>query len=244
MTRLLDHKSDFLRSGGLGEATAWLCLREDIYVSLLTQTSIRSSLDIFRHASWIWGDSDAAWASRMVLLLAKLLSSVYGENANTGTRDSLMDSISDWHSSKPVSFQPLHYLPRDPAESRFLPEIWMLAHFHAVAVQYYHIAQLVQVVTADRSSWKLPNYLREYRSIEQQVRHQLLEVVGIAASTARAENTWFTAHHCLAVWGGFLRKQGEQQACLDFLWAMEKQTGWRVGRLAEKLGGQWAADSD
>lgn len=236
MTRLLDHKSDFLRSGGLGEATGWLCLREDIYISLLTETPVRSSLDIFSNASWLQGESDAAWTNRMVLLLARLLCSVHDTNTDVAAEDHLKDCISDWYHSKPVSFQPIHYLPRSPADGRSLPEIWMLASFHAVGLQYYYIAQLVQLVSARKSSLKSS---QEHQTIERKVHHYLLHVVGIAASTVRAENTWFTAHHCLAVWGGFLREKGDQRACLDFLWKMERETGWRVGRLVRRLRSHW-----
>lgn len=239
VTRLLDQKSHFLQSGGLSEATAWLCLREDIYISLLTRTPIRSSLDMFHKASWLRGDSDAAWTNRMVLLLARLLSCVYAELTDNDAEDRLRREISDWYRSKPVSFQPIHYSPLDPANARFLPEIWMLASFHAVGVQYYHIAQLVMVVSACRNSWKADESSGERELLKQQMRHHLLHVVALASSTARAENTWFTAHHCLAVWGGLLWENGEQLACLDFLRRMENQTGWRMGKVIGTLERQW-----
>jgi len=233
-----------LRSGGLGEATAWLCLREEIYVSLLTQKSIRSSLDTFEGASWVQGDSDAAWANRMVLLLAQMLVHVFDTTVDTGAVGEMKDRITDWYRSKPHSFEPIYYQRRNLAAGRPLPEIWMLASFHAVAVQYYHIAQLVLTVSVQMSSSRFLEYLHEHRAIEQRVRQHLLHVVGIAASNKHAQNTWFTAHHCLAVWGGSLRRQTDQEACLDFLRRMEHKTGWRVAALVGRLSSQWYDDSE
>jgi hypothetical protein len=120
----------------------------------------------------------------------------------------------------------------------------MLASFHAVALQYYHIAQLVFAISSRTPSANFLDYSRNHQAMEQQVRHHLLHVVGIACSNARAQNTWFTAHHCLAVWGGSLRKHGDQQACLEFLLKMESVVGWRVGRLTQKLKSQWGDDGE
>jgi hypothetical protein len=239
VTRILDNIFDFPSSDGLGEATAWLCLREEIYISLTMQKAIRSSLAMFQNASWIKGDGDCAWTNRMVLLLAELLSHVFSDGPDSAMTDQLRGRISDWYLMKPVSFQPIRFLARDPSAGRHLPDIWMLAAIHAVAIQHYHIAQLVLVVSARTHSSNFVEYLQDHQAVKQQVRHHLLMVVGIATSNPRAQNTWFTAHHCLAVWGRCLRKRGDQQACLAFLQEMQDQTGWRMDRLREKLVRQW-----
>ena len=242
MTRILDNIFDFPSSDGLGEATAWLCLREEIYISLTMQKTIRSSLAMFKNASWIQGVSDGAWANRMVLLLADLLSYAFADGPDDYMTDQMRVKISDWNLMKPVSFRPIRFLSPDSSAGRHLPEIWMLASLHAVAIQYYHIAQLVLTVSARTHSSNFVEYLQDHQSVKRQVRHHLLTVVGIAVSNPRAQNTWFTAHHCLAVWGRCLRKHGDQQACLDFLQKMQDQTGWRVGRLRETLAHQWEDD--
>ena len=236
--------SAFATSGGLGEATAWLCLREDIYVSLVTQTPIRANLAAFQSATCIQGDGDHAWANRMVLLLAELLSHAFTDAAH---RDPLVDvttRIKDWDMLKPLSFNPMYSLPRHAAAGRHLPEVWMLGAAHAIGLQYYHIAQLVLAVSARVPSSRPFEHIHEHRAVERQVRYHLLYVVGIAKFNESVQNTWFTAHHCLVVWGGSLRKSGDQQACLEFLRRMESKTGWRVERLTQSLLSQWQDDSD
>ncbi|CAK1354187.1 unnamed protein product [Cercospora beticola] len=244
VTRILNDVSAFASSGGLREATAWLCLREDIYVSLTTQTVLRTSLPPFDGATWIQGDSDSAWTNRMVLLLAKLLSVAFLEVADLTALANIRARIAEWDITKPHTFNPIYLRDRNPSAGQHLPEIWMLAPIHAIGLQYYHIAQLVLAVAAHVTSARPFDHIHEHRNVERQVRYHLLRAVGIARSNARAQNTWFTAHHCLHVWGGSLRRKGDQQACLAFLQDMGNQTGWRVGRLMQALVAQWEDDSE
>ena len=235
--------SAFASSGGLREATAWLCLREDIYVSLTSQSPVRTNLAPFQNATWIESASDSAWANQMVLLLAELLSVIFHEQAaDSVTLNEIKTRILAWDQTKPFSFNPVHFLPRDTSAGRFLPEIWMLTSVHAVGLQYNHIARLILAVSGQAPSSRPFDHIHRHRTIEKQVRQHLLYIVGIAKSNPKAQNTWFTAHHCLAVWGGCLRRKGDQQACLEFLDEMERQIGWRVYRLTERLRLQWEDD--
>ncbi|KAI5362001.1 hypothetical protein Slin15195_G056500 [Septoria linicola] len=259
VTRILNDVSAFASSGGLREATAWLCLREDIYVSLTTQTILRTSLPPFESATWIQGVDDYSWTNRMVLLLAKLLSVAFLDISDLPALANIRRHINEWDATKPHTFTPIYLRERHPSRGQFLPEIWMLAPSHAIGLQYYHIAQLVLAVSARVTSARPFDHIHEHRNVERQVRYNLLRVVGIARSNPRynllrvvgiarsnprAQNTWFTAHHCLQVWGGSLRKNGDQQACLAFLHAMGDQTGWRVGQLMRTLTSQWEDDSE
>ncbi|KAK6403354.1 hypothetical protein LTR81_021672 [Elasticomyces elasticus] len=244
ITRLLNGVSSFALSGGLGEATAWLCLREDIYVSLTMQAPIKTNLESFRHSTWLQGDNDLAWSNRMVLLLAELLHSVFSDPPDLITLAATKAQIVDWDRSKPLSFSPYYQAPKNAAAGQLLPEVWMLAPFNAVGIQHYHIAQLVLSVSDRVSSSRPFSHIHEHRSVEKRVRHHLLMTLGIASSNYKAPNTWFTAHHCLAVWGGCLRKKSDQDAALTFLADVEERIGWRVARLTEELTLQWNDDSD
>lgn len=237
--------SAFASSGGLREATAWLCLREDIYVSLTTQKAIRTNLAPFANATWVQGESDQAWANRMVLLLAKLLSLVFRQpTTDSASLTEIKQGILAWDLTKPRSFNPIHFLPRDPTVERYLPEIWMLASPQAMAVQYNHIARLILAVSTGGSHTRPFDHIYEHRAVEKRVRQHLLYIIGIAKSNKKAQNTWFEAHHCLTVWGGCLRRKGDQWACLEFLEEMEYQTGWRMSRLIEELKTLWEDDTD
>lgn len=244
VTQILNDASRFSFAGGLGEATAWLCLREDIYNSLTTQTFIRTNLTPFTNATWIQGESDSSWANRMILLLAELLSVAFLETAEIDSLAEISSRICNWDQAKPDTYNPLFFLPKDRRSGRHLPEIWMLASSQAIGLQYYHIAQLVLSVSGRAKAARSLEHFSEHRAVEKRVRHHLLYVVGIAHSNKRAQNTWFTAHHCLAVWGIYLRNKGDHQACLAFLEEMEAEIGWRTSMLRERLSIQWGDDSD
>ena len=236
--------SNFASSGGLGEAAAGLCLREDIYVALTSQLPIRTSLENFRDSITLRRNDDSAWANKMVLLLAELLNGIFGETSQRSVIARIEAEILEWERSKPSSFQPILYQPRSAAEGRYFPELWMLASHHAVGLQYYHISQIVLDVSRQRTSTKLYEHMREHRAIERKVRKHLLVVVGLAKSNQKAENALYTARHCLSVWGGSLHKKTDQHAALLFLRDMERRTGWRMTKTIDELMFHWEEDSE
>jgi len=143
-TRLLNSLPDFeFFSGGLREATAWLCLRQDIYISLVTQQPLRTNLIKFL-CSGVFAENnedDFAWANRMVFLLARLLACAFcgGEapsnnnSRNNATADiwsELEEEIEQWQLKRPVSFDPIRFTPRSQEEEYRLPQIWMLSAVH------------------------------------------------------------------------------------------------------------------
>jgi hypothetical protein len=81
-------------------------------------------------------------------------------------------------------------------------------------------------------------------SLQKTVRDHLVNILGLAVSNKRAENTLFTARHALSVWGGVLRAKLDQEAAVSFLSKMEETTGWRMKKLIQSLGEQWGEDSD
>jgi hypothetical protein len=135
-TRILNTISSFGSSGGLGEAAAWLCLREDMYISLTSQSPLRTNLQSFERSDVFTRTDDFAWSNRMVFLLARILSYAFNEESRTrrsyASLKALEDEIDDWNASKPQTFQPVHFVPRGKdAGSRF-PTIWTLLPVHGM----------------------------------------------------------------------------------------------------------------
>jgi hypothetical protein len=245
ISRILNTVPHFAAAGGLGEAAAWLCLREDIYVSLTTQSPINIRLDSFEDSSWIRRGDDHSWANKMVLILAHLLNRLFSASK---AHDDLAISeaeVANWDRSKPMSYYPIHSEARSRHAARALPNIWMLSPHHAVGLQYYHIAKIVLNVMAQQQAASQPySYLVENRTRERHVRHHLLIVIGLAVSNEAVENIWFTARHCLSIWASCLRKRADQDAAIDFLEDMGQRTGWETTRIIESLHRQWDDDSE
>ncbi|KAL3450481.1 hypothetical protein BJX65DRAFT_270904 [Aspergillus insuetus] len=266
-TRLLNSLPDidfFFSSGGLREATAWLCLRQDIYISLVTQQPLRTNLAKFLCSAVFAEDNhdddgDFAWANRMVFLLARLLACAFCgteslHNDNNGSSNNnnnnksitsaetwreLDDEIEQWQLNRPASFDPIRFAQHSQEECH-LPQIWMLSAVHVLAQQYYHVAKIVLVLSKQSATvFNAYENLQRGRSIERCVSHHLIAILGLAKSNPRAENALFTARHCLSVWGGVLRNRLDQAAAKEVLTTINVISGWSTEHLIDTLTAQW-----
>ncbi|KAK6837143.1 hypothetical protein RU639_001045 [Aspergillus parasiticus] len=245
-TRILNTVSSFGSSGGLGEAAAWLCLREDIYISLISQRPLRTDLHRFSNSDVFHRDDDFAWASRMVFLLAKVLKYAFNYNrtVNPSMLEDIGKEIENWNTKKPSTFQPIQYVPRSNEVHRRFPGVWMLLPVHVVGVQYYHIAQIILAFSNCPSPSLAYESFKQARNVEKIVRGHLLTVLGLAKSNPRAENTLFTARHSLVSWGWILRHRQDQEAAENLLRDVETRTGWDVSQSIQSLREQWCDGSD
>ncbi|KAJ5914930.1 hypothetical protein N7504_003813 [Penicillium tannophilum] len=235
-THILNTVSTFGSSGGLGEAAAWLCLRQDIYISLTTRQPLRTNLENFYDSDIFQRDDDFAWSSRIVFLLAKVLQSAFSDSSIVNT---INDKVEAWFGSKPLTFEPVRLVPRGSESDRRFPAIWMLLPVHVIGLQYYHIAKIILTLSEFPPSSSAYDSLRHSRMIEKNVRHHLLTVLGLAQSNSRAENTLFTARHSLVAWGWVLRHRSDQEAAVTLLHDMHARTGWNMDGLIQSLRQQW-----
>lgn len=131
-TRIVNSMTSFRSSGGLGEAAAWLCLRQDIYISLVSQQPLRTRLENFDNSHSFRQQDDLAWANRMVFLLAKVLSCAFTEKsaANALKLRQMNHEVEKWKSTKPLTFEPIKFIQRKEDKDHRFPIIWMLSPFH------------------------------------------------------------------------------------------------------------------
>ncbi|KAB8076425.1 hypothetical protein BDV29DRAFT_170229 [Aspergillus leporis] len=244
-TRILNTVSLFGSSGGLGEAAAWLCLREDIYISLTSQQPLRTDLQSFSNSNVFFREDDFAWASRIVFLLAKALKNVFNPNrtADPALLEGIGEEIENWNNRKPRTFEPIQYKPRTRELNRRFPGVWMLLPVHVVGVQYYHIAKIILAFSCCPSPALAYESFRHSRNKEKSIRNHLLTVLGLAKSNPKAENTLFTARHSLVAWGWVLRHRQDQEAAESLLRDMETRTGWDVSQSIQSLREQWCDGS-
>ncbi|KAM0491409.1 hypothetical protein ACHAP8_010676 [Fusarium lateritium] len=172
-SRIVNSMSEFDFNGGLGEAAAWLCLRQDIYVSLTRLRPLRSNLEKYLQSDIFRRTDDSAYASKMVFLLARSLASIYPSDSSFSNEnlESIRLEVNGWFDSKPASFNPILEKGRNKDEGRLLPEIWVLSPFHAVGLQYYHIAKIVLAMSSPVATDSVFEQIRESKKVE--VRHRL-----------------------------------------------------------------------
>jgi hypothetical protein len=121
-------------NGGLGEAAAWLCLRQDIYISLTKQRPLRSDLDTYLQSDVFKRMDDAAYANKMVFLLAKALACAFSSDkpCSADSLEEIRREVDSWFDLKSPAFNPIHEAKRSREEGRLLPEIWVLSPFHGL----------------------------------------------------------------------------------------------------------------
>jgi hypothetical protein len=235
---------EFTSLGGTAEAACWLCLREDIYISLTTQTPMRTALESFLASASILRQDDQSWASLSILNLGFLLDRAFSELRDPSVLATSEAELAQWSETKPSTYQPIYFRARSRREGRCFPEVWMLAPYHAVGLQYFHIAQIVLNAVSPRDVQNPYDSIPDARARARRIRHHLYMVLGLATSNEKAENTWFTARHCLTVWGSYLHHEDDQSAVLDFLEKWRQRSGWKTSVLVETLRQQWAEGTD
>lgn len=112
---------------GLREASSWLCLRQDIYISMVQQSPLKTDLEAFLQSDIYRRDDDMAYAARIVVIVARILLStaVDGTEPRQRVLDEARAELEEWYDSKPSTFNPT-WVGSGSGEARRLPEIWML----------------------------------------------------------------------------------------------------------------------
>ncbi|TVY76330.1 putative nitroreductase HBN1 [Fusarium oxysporum f. sp. cubense] len=245
-SRIVNSMSEFDFNGGLGEAAAWLCLRQDIYVSLTRLRPLRSNLENYLQSDIFRRTDDAAYANRMVYLLARSLGSIYPSDSSISNEslESIRLDVDGWFDSKPAAFNPILESGRNKDEGKLLPTIWVLSPFHSVGLQYYHIAKIVLAMSLPITTDSVFEQIRESKKVERTIRNHLLQIIALASSHAKAENALFTARHSLSVWGSVFTEKLDQDMVLDFLRHIQQKTGWQTNSLSLSLQQQWTQDTN
>ena len=117
---------EFQTWGGLGHAAFWVFVRQDIYMSLLSQSPLKVDLKVWEERlSFDLGfdeTSDCTWANRMVWIVAEIIGFCFGDKTSSRWEDPRIKT-ERWNASRPKSFDPIFSESRDPNCGRYFPEI-------------------------------------------------------------------------------------------------------------------------
>ena len=72
-SRLVNTINEVAASGGLGEAAAWVALRQNIYVCLTINAPLNLDLDCYKASTSFIGVTDHAWVNKIVYVFAEIL---------------------------------------------------------------------------------------------------------------------------------------------------------------------------
>ncbi|KAM5381859.1 hypothetical protein ACJZ2D_002849 [Fusarium nematophilum] len=271
-SRIVNSMSVFDFNGGLGEAAAWLCLRQDIYISLVKQRPLRSDLETYLQSDVFKRVDDAAYANKMVFLLAKALGCAFPRTTPCSgeSLDEIRQEVDNWFDSKSPAFNPIFEAKRNKAEGRLLPEIWVLSPFHAVGLQYYHIAKIILAMSTPIVASSVLEHIRQGKRVEVSTPQ--------SADTSNADSKpCATISSKSSPWpalmrerrtpslplgihyqfvspppqhqrpahtpgGGVFAEKEDQEMVLNFLDHVQQKTGWNTCPLRASLQEQWIQD--
>lgn len=100
LASLLDAIPKFLQSGGLAEAAAWLALRHDLFMAMVTKREPRIRLSDYDHSDVFQRPlTPGATAYAIILIWAKFLRHLYSTNQDDSptTWPELEKSVANWY---------------------------------------------------------------------------------------------------------------------------------------------------
>ncbi|KAK8183121.1 hypothetical protein IWZ00DRAFT_368909 [Phyllosticta capitalensis] len=244
-TRLINSIAHMLPRGGLGEAAAWIFIRQDLYVSLTTGEPVNCNLEIYRKSHVFEEESDCAWANRIIYIFAHVLNycsqqNQSEENSSIERWKQLGDEVEAWNTNKPHHFRPLWVNEPKETGSPF-PEIWMTLPAHVVGQQYYSLAKIL-LASYDPHLLRLGFGSHKLRKISEGIiLSNLRIVVGLAITNPFASSAMNHASHILLTCGSYFEDERDRECAVEFLEDMERKIGWRTERVISVLREQWKA---
>lgn len=256
---------EFRTWGGLGHAAFWVFVRQDIYMSLLSQRPLKVDLagweDRLSFDLGFEATTDCTWANRMTWIVAEIVSFCFGDRLSYVNWEAARAKTERWNLSRPKSFDPILYIDRDEDAKRYFPEIrlghpWhgrreestnFLKHDHAdsfptkvTGVQYYYIAKLFLAVYNPIVPRIGLGYRRHRRDVSDDVLRNAEAVCGIAFKTSlvAARLTACTAIVACGPWFHGCPRE-EQEQLLQLLKRTEVESALPTESLIQGLMEEW-----
>ncbi|KAG9568666.1 hypothetical protein KCU79_g2191, partial [Aureobasidium melanogenum] len=240
LASLLGAIPDFLQSGELAEASAWLALRHDIFMAMVTKRAPTIPLNDYDHSSVFQKrptPSSAAYA--IILIWAKILRHLYSTNPDESgtTWLALENALQDWYDESRI--EPLFQQDANVDPDQPFPIISMNSAPHVIALQYYHTCQV---------------YLNLYKPLDlqqdaltavendrsQAAINSICSILGIALSNTWVEDAVFPGLHILITCGHHLTDSLQREHAVRVLNNICTKFGYRTDRTASALQHQWA----
>ena len=133
---------EFRTWGSLGHAAFWIFVRQDVYLSLLSQRPLKVDLagweDRLSFDLGFEATTDCTWANRMIWIVAEIVSFCFGDRLNYVNWEAARAKTERWNLSRPKSFDPILYIDRDENAGRYFPEIRLGHPWHGELQEEAH----------------------------------------------------------------------------------------------------------
>lgn len=193
------------------------------------------------------GGAEELWVHRIFYIVAKIANfraniprfqepSPHDEQVRLQSRYTewkrLRGLCDTWNSNCPRPMRPYGYAPANQSRTgSAFPNIWLIKRAAVIGRLYYHTAMCLLAQIDPLSS----RDNEQNRTIQIHHAHQ---VCGIVAHT-KDRGVASVAIRSLAIASSVLTKRHEQEEVIDILDRINKETGWRLGKVHDELKKAW-----
>ncbi|KAG9849866.1 hypothetical protein KCU68_g4779, partial [Aureobasidium melanogenum] len=240
LASLLGAIPDFLQSGELAEASAWLALRHDLFMAMVTKRAPRITLNDYDHSSVFQKrPTPGAAAYAIILIWAKILRHLYSTkpDGSSTTWLALENALKDWYDEKRI--EPLFQQDANVDPHQPFPIISMNSAPHVIAVQYYHTCQVYLNLHKPLNSQEVALAAVDNNRSQAAI-SAMCAILGIALSNTWVEDAVFPGLHILITCGHHLTDSLQREHAVRFLNNICTKFGYRTDKTASALQHQWA----
>ncbi|KAJ5609967.1 hypothetical protein N7510_006686, partial [Penicillium lagena] len=247
---------EFRTWGGLGHAAFWVFVRQDIYMSLLSQRPLKVDLTGWEERlSFDLGfdaTTDCTWANRMTWIVAEIVTFCFGDQLSYSNWEAARAKTERWNLTRPKSFDPVLYIDLRLSFSvsighkrwlLYIDSIFTDRHFvdcTVTGIQYYYIAKLFLAVYNP----VVPRIGLGYQKHRKRTSYEVLQnaeaVCGIAFATSLVA-VQLTACTAIIACGPWFhdRPRAEQELLLQLLRRTEIESARPMESLIQGLMEEW-----
>lgn len=246
-----DKNGCLIIADGLRASACLIALRQEIWSVLLYRRPFRLPLSSDLDYSQLAAGDDFIWTNRMIIWCADVLRYCFGPDTATSLAsgssslaferwDSMKAFEERWTSSPPSSFEPLYYVPSDPAKGQNFPTIWQINDCQVQCLMHLELGSMLLAVYNPRRQRVGIGSSAMNKAIEEQLRQSVLRICGLALSNKKCQAGMTTAAIGISVGGECFHRSEEQEAIIDFLKILDEEHAWPTQSVVLALKEAWS----
>ncbi|KAF4965263.1 hypothetical protein FSARC_6913 [Fusarium sarcochroum] len=209
----------------LRQASFWIGLRQEIYMSFVGQRPVKIKLDHeFIDRSFSPADDDT------------------NSGRSRHRYQELVNYDQAWLRARPVSWLPIAYSAPDESLGEVCPHVIYLNHAVVIGLVHSIFARILLMCHDDWAPRIGPSAQLARRQIDDDIRTQVRELCGIALSNPSTRPATFTACMGVTACGDRFTDEKDQKALLDVLIVTENIHSWPTAAAQAHLKKAWGWD--
>lgn len=222
-------------NSSLRQAAYWACLRQEIFISLKDQHSVRLDLQLYKDSQNVQPTEKCSWAFCATLHCAAAVQFAFGDESRSRYKE-LIEYNNYQHEHRPESVQPFYWRE---AEDGGFPDIRYGADYHVMGSQYLALARIL-LVTHDPGIPRVgPAHRIAMLSVEEEVRRYIKILCGVALSNPTTSAALMVACMAISLCGDWYTEIEDQERLYGVLLHTEKAHGWPTTGIQKQMRLSW-----